>query len=94
MPTEDTQKALLHSLQSALEVPLKEAEELIILGRWLMNECKGPSPAIARTAKRLNTLTKGDIGPMLTILQSISTDPLTDQQREALDDIKRAFRIT
>ncbi len=93
MPTEDTRQKLLHSLQSALEVSLKEAEELMILGRWLMNECKGAAPAIARSAKRLNALTKGDIGPMLTVLDAISSNPLTDQQREALDDIKRAFHI-
>jgi len=93
-PTEETRQALLRSLQSALEVPLKEAEELTILGRWLMNECNGAPAAITRGSKRLYTLTKGDIGPLLTILDAISSNPLSDQQREALDDIKRAFRIT
>ena len=94
LPTEETRNALSRSLQSSLEVPMTEAEELMILGRWMVNECQGPAPAIARASKRLFTLTKGDIGPLLTILTAISSDPLSDRQRDALDDIKRAFRIT
>lgn len=93
LPTEETRAALARALQSHLEVSLKEAEELMILGRWPMNECQGAQPAIARAAKRLHALTKGEIGPLLEILKAISADPLSDRQREALEDIRRAFRI-
>ncbi len=93
MPTEKTHEALLHSMQSSLEIDLKEAEEQLILGRWLVNECKGPSPAIPRAAKRLYQLTGGDIGPLLDILGSVSAAPASEQQTEAVHDIKRAFRI-
>ena len=94
MPTEKTRAALLQSMQSALEIDLKEAEEQLILGRWLVNECKGPSPAISRAAKRLFQLTSGEIGPLLDILGSVTADPPSEQQTEAIHEIKRAFRIT
>lgn len=93
MPTEATQSALLLSLQSALQIDRKDAEEHLILGRWLVNECKGSAPAIARVSKRLNHLTGGEIGPLLDILESITATPASDQQTEAIHDIKRAFRV-
>ena len=93
LPTEDTRAALLQAMQSALEIDLKEAEEQMILGRWLVNECKGPSPAISRGSKRLYQLTGGDIGPLLDILGAVTADPVSDQQTEAVHEIKRAFRL-
>ena len=93
LPTEETKNALLRSLQTELQVSKSDAEELLILGRWLMNECHGPAPAISRAARQLYRLTGGDIGPLMEILKAASADPLTDQQREALDEIRRAFRI-
>lgn len=93
LPTEETGNKLLQSLQHRLEVPLKDAEELMILGRWLMNECQGPQPAIARAARRLYRLTGGNPGPLLDVIGDISEEPLTDRQRDALDDIRTAFRL-
>ena len=93
LPTEETRNALIKSLQSELQVTKPDAEELLILGRWLMNECNGPEPAIPRASRQLYKLTAGDIGPLMEILKSVTGDPLGDRQREALDDIKRAFRI-
>ena len=65
----------------------------MILGRWLMNECHGAEPAVTRASRQLFKLTGGDIGPLMEILKHASADPLSDQQREALEEIKRAFRI-
>ena len=93
LPTEETRDALLVAMQKELDVSKADADELLILGRWLMNECNGPAPAIGRASRRLFRLTEGDIGPLLEILKSASADPLSDQQREALDEIRRAFRI-
>ena len=93
MPTEETRDALLMAMQSNLQVDKTEASELLVLGRWLMNECQGADPAVTRAARCLYKLTNGDIGPLMDILKSVSTDPLGDRQREALDDIRRAFRI-
>ncbi|MDA8586338.1 hypothetical protein N9L47_08725 [Rhodobacteraceae bacterium] len=93
LPSEDMRADLIKSLQTELQVEKKDGEELLILGRWLMNECNGPSPAITRAARQLYKLTSGDIGPLMEILKSVSADPLSDQQRDALDEIRRAFRI-
>lgn len=93
LPTEETRDALLRALQTTLDVTLKEAGELMVLGRWLMHECQGPAPAIARASKRLYALSGGDIAPLLTILKPVTSDPLSDRQREALADIRRAFRL-
>ena len=93
LPTEEKKNALLRALQSELEVSLKDAEELVVLGRWLMTECQGPEPAIGRASRRLYKLTGGDIGPLLKILTEVSEEPLSDKQRDALDDIRNAFRI-
>ncbi len=93
VPTEETRNALVIDMQSHFEVAKSEAEELLVLGRWLMNECQGADPAITRASRCLYKLTNGDIGPLLEVLKSVSTDPLGDHQREALDDIRRAFRI-
>ena len=92
LPTEDTKSNLLKALQRELNVDVKDAEELSILGRWLMNECKGASPAITRASKRLYRLDK-NVAPLMEVLKDLSDTPLTDQQRDALHDIKRAFHI-
>ncbi len=93
LPTEETRNALIKSLQSELQIPKSEAEELLVLGRWLMNECNGPEPAIPRASRQLYKLTSGDIGPLMEILKTITSDPIGDRQRDALEDIRRAFRI-
>jgi len=92
LPTEDTKSNLLKALQRELNVDLKEAEELSVLGRWLMNECSGAMPAIARASKRLHRLDK-NVAPLMEVLKDLSDTPLGDRQRDALHDIKRAFHI-
>ena len=92
LPTEERRQALLRAVQSHLDTDLKEAEELMILGRWLMTQCNGPEPAITRASRQLAKLTKGDIGPLPELLKAVSAEPLTDKQRDATDEILRAFR--
>ncbi|AZQ66852.1 hypothetical protein EF888_06690 [Silicimonas algicola] len=92
LPTEERRQALVRSIQSELEVGLPEAEELMILGRWLMTQCNGPEPAITRASRQLCKLTKGDMGPLLEMLKAVSADPLTEKQREAIEEIRRIFR--
>ena len=93
LPTEDTRADLLRAMQSALEIDLKEAEEQLILGRWLVNEYNGPVPAIARAARRLYKLTGGKAGPLLDILGSITAVPASEHQADATQEIRRVFRL-
>ena len=93
LPSEDTRNTLNVALQSKLEISKSEADDLMVLGRWLMNQCQGAQPAISRSARKLYKLVGNDMGPMMEILDAISHEPLSDQQKEALEDIRAAFKI-
>lgn len=93
LPTEERKNALLLALQSRLELSLKEAEEMVLLANWLIQECQGPQPAIARVSRKLFKMTEGNIGPTMDILNDVSEAPLSARQKTALEDIKTAFRL-
>ena len=93
LPSEDTRQTLNLALQSKLEIPKNEADDLMVLARWLMNQCNGPQPAISRSARKLYKLVGKDIGPMMEILDAISTETLSEQQKDALDDVRNAFKL-
>lgn len=97
VPTQEQRIALLVSLQSNLGLDKDRAEELDVLGQWFVNECNGPAQAIPRLAKRLYKL---DGAQHLETIMAVVNDTvqagsgaLSDQQREALEDVKRAFHI-
>ena len=92
LPTKRTQSNLLKALQRELNIDLKGAEELSVLGRWLMNECKGATPAITRASKRHYRMNK-NVTALMAVLKDLSDTPISDQQRDALHDISRAFHI-
>lgn len=72
-------------------------EELTVLGRWFMTECGGVSPAVTRLSRRLQKLGGAEwIEPLMEVIKAVATASetgLSPTQAEALDDIKRAFRI-
>lgn len=93
--TSDQRKTHLRALQSHLDVGLKDAEELLILGNWMVNECNGPSPAVTRLGKRLMKLGGSDaLDPALAVINDVARDHggLTDGQRDALHDLRVIFR--
>ncbi|MGH1368775.1 MAG: hypothetical protein ACRBCL_09170 [Maritimibacter sp.] len=96
LPAREHQSALGRGLQNELRVSLSDSEELMVLGRWLMTECKGPETAVARLAKRLAKI--GDeqsFTRLMGVIKEVSSvsGGLSDKQQTALSDIKRAFRI-
>ncbi len=96
LPSRDEQDALLRALQSNLDATKKEAGEMMVLGRWLVQECGSPDAGLKRLAKRLKKLDPNALQPLLssisTALQDSGTS-LGDRQREALEDISRAFGV-
>ncbi|MBV1866715.1 MAG: hypothetical protein KUG69_02240 [Marinosulfonomonas sp.] len=96
MPTDEQKKTLLVGLQSGLGVPMNDADEMMVLGHWLVQECNGAQPAIERLAKRLNKLSGADglAGTATAIQHYIKNSPgeISDRQSDALDDMKRIFR--
>jgi hypothetical protein len=99
LPTAEQQDALLISLQRHLGFDRAKAEEATILGRWLITESGGPTPGLARLTRRLFKL-QGAAGlqPLMQVLNDVAAasrnGALSLQQREALDEVKRVFRLT
>jgi hypothetical protein len=97
LPTAATQEALIRSLQSRLGMAHDPAKEALILGRWLMNECGGPDAAVTRFVRRAAKMNfAGAFEPLMNVLRDVAaaTDtPMTPRQTDALDDVKRAFRL-
>ena len=96
LPTQDARLRLLKTLQSTLGQTLPEAEESVILGRWLMGECGTPQGAVERLSRRLFKLAGvAKLAELMEVLTH-SADPqtgLSAHQTDALSDIKRAFRL-
>lgn len=55
----------------------------MVVGRWLVNECHGAQPAIARLAKRLSRLDSGAFQTLLPVLNDMGqrSGGLSDKQR-------------
>ena len=95
LPTQDQRNAMIVQAQSTLGVSKTDAEELIVLGRWLMTECGGADAAISRISRKLQRIDGANsFDALMTLIKSTLPEAgLNDKQRDALDDIKRAFRI-
>ena len=98
LPTSDQRAALTRSMQDTLDLSKQDADELTILGRWIANECGTPDAAVSRLSRKLVRLAgQESFTPLLTILNATlaaGSTGLNTKQKEALDDVKRAFRIT
>ena len=97
LPTAEQHTALENALVHSLVISQQDAAELVILGHWLVNECGGAQPAVTRTARKLFKL-KGALGfdPLMEIISAVATassGTLIQRQKDALDDVKRAFQI-
>ncbi len=97
LPTTEEKKALVVGLQSSLDLSHADAEEMTILGHWFVNCCNGPQPAVARLARQVNRLAGAEgLTTSMEVIQRIAEaggGVLSPQQGEALDEIKRVFRI-
>lgn len=98
LPTSGQRTALTGSMRETLSLSASDADELAILGRWMAAECGTPDAAISRLSRKLVRLSgQESFTPLLTILNATlasGSAALNRKQTEALDDVKRAFRIT
>jgi len=93
LPTAEQRKLLQVQIRSKLRANAEEAEEMEVLGRWFMSECGGADPAVARISRKLYKIGGAEqMEPLLELLKA-SVTTLSDRQRDALDDIKRAMRV-
>ena len=98
LPTSEQQDALIVSLQHHLGQSRDKAEEALILGRWLVTECGGAQPGLARLTRRLFKL-KGEesFGPLMAVLKDIAASvrgEVSARQRDALAEIAGLYRIS
>lgn len=95
LPTEEQRRMLMLQVRSVLGVSYDEAEELLVLGRWLASESGGPEAGILRLSRRLNKIAGVDgFQNLMELLKNLLKDNWSDEQITALNDIKRAFRIS
>lgn len=92
----DALAAFQKSIGNHYVFTVKEAEEAAMLARWLVDECQGPQPAITRMARRTFKLGNSPASvPLLNVMGDIGAHAggLNGPQRDALQDIKRAFHL-
>ena len=95
LPTKEQRDMLMLQVQSVLNVSRDEAEELLVLGRWLANESGGPEACIYRLSNRLNKIAGVDgFQTLMDLLKKVLKDEWSQDQIAALGDVRRAFRIS
>ena len=97
LPAKEHNIAMLHTLQEATRVSLSDAEELAVLGRWLVSECGGPDQDTSRLSRKLYKLSGVEqFAPLMQVLNAVGSTGdggLSARQRDALVDIKNAFKL-
>lgn len=98
LPTREQRDALVGALAQQGGMSRKNAEESLILGRWIVGQSGGPAQAIPRLSKRLFKLAGSEpFLPLMAIIKAVSaagSGDLTQPQKSALEDIRLAFRIS
>lgn len=95
LPTSDTRHKLEAALARTYDLPAKDAQELVVLGQWLVEQSGGPNQCTPRLTRRLIKISKSpQLGPLTGILEDTVPGALSDRQKDAIDEIKRVYRVT
>ena len=93
LPTIEQRKRLHVLLRSQFRCSEEEAEEMEVLGRWLVTQCNGAREAVPRLGRRLHSIDDGTAWESLQdILAPLVGEELSSAQRDATDDLKIAFK--
>lgn len=93
LPTQETRQKLHVLMRSKLRASDEEAEEMEVLGRWLMTQCGGPEQAISRIGRRqfkIDGTASYDL--LQDVLSGLVGSDLTARQINAIDDLRVAFK--
>jgi hypothetical protein len=97
LPSADQQVALSAALNRHLNTGVAKADEIAVLGHWLVGQCNGPQPAIERLAKRLYRIDgAASLEPLMAILTAVAQSgqgSLSPRQSEAVHEIARHLRV-
>lgn len=95
-PAAGQRTLLAQQVRAGMHADASQSEDMAVLVQWLITECGGPEPAIARISRKLYLLNGS--GPAATLLDMLtsSLDPAawSSAQRDAFEDIKRALRLS
>lgn len=95
LPTAEQRKALMIQFRAVLRADPEEAEEMAVIGRWIVGQCNGPDEAVTRLSRKLSKLDGGaSIEDLTTILTAVTGENgLSEHQRESIVEIKRVFKL-
>lgn len=95
LPTQEGRARLVAEVRAEFGLGDRDAEEMQVLGRWLVAECGSPSAAVSRLARKVYKLRGQDaFEPLLRVIQGVApAGGLSERQRDALEDVRLAFRI-
>lgn len=96
LPTEEQYKALARSFAAQFAATGAEADEALIMGRWLSQQSGGGATAFSRLLKRLRSLQGNEaFDPLMAVLRdaSAAAGTLSPLQGDALEEVKTAFRL-
>ncbi len=83
-------------MQSKFNVSKPEAEELSVLGDWLVGQCATPSNAVPRISRRLMQLAGPealpDMDEMITAIFADSAGQLPGPVQDGLTDLRARLR--
>ncbi len=93
LPTREQRDKLHVLLRSRMQTSEEEAQEMEVLGRWLITQCDGAKPAISRLGRRLHKIDgNASWGLLQEILMDLVDGTLTYGQIGAIEDLKLALR--
>ncbi len=91
LPTKEQRDQLHIAVRKQLRTQEEEAEEMEVLGRWLIGQCNGASQAIPRLGKRLNRIDPGSWNALQEFLAPLAGPDLSSAQIDAVAELKRKF---
>ena len=93
LPTQEQRQKLHVLVRTKLRCDGEEAEEMEVLGRWLMTQCGGAASAIPRLGKRLFKIDGTASWDLLQdVLGSLVEGELSSAQVSAIEDLRVAFK--
>lgn len=94
LPTKDQRQRLHVLLRSKLGASEDEAEEMEVLGRWLITQCDGATPAVSRLGRRLYKIDGDASWDLLQeVLMDLVAGDLSEAQAGAVEDLRHALRL-
>ncbi len=93
LPTREQRDKLHVDVRTKLRASEEEAEEMEVLGRWLVGQCNNPTAAVTRLGRRLYKIDKDQSWDLLQdMLMGLAQDELSPGQVSAIGDLKVALR--